>query len=309
MDQKGRRILVVDDDRQNIETLTQLLSRENHAVTNASDGETALHRVKAWKPHLVLLDVNMPGMTGIELVPRIRAITQDDYASIMLVSADMSLEEVTKGLDAGADDYVTKPFRAQELLARVRVMIRLKELQDSLRRANHRIEELAATDELTGLLSLRALQRRGEEEVQKARRFRKPVSALMINIDQFGAVNDLSGFPFGSHVLRAVGQEIKGCIRSLDLVCRVGADEYFVLLPETDLAGAEFVAERIRDAVHQAEYKSDKHAAKVTVCVGISGISEKAGEGGVADLFRSANEALRSAKLAGPNRVEVYSFT
>ena len=308
MEHKGRRILVVDDDRQNIETLTQLLSAEHHSVTNASDGEGALHRVKAWKPHLILLDVNMPGMTGIELIPRIRAITAEDYAAIMLVSADMSMAEVAKGLEAGADDYLTKPFRAQELLARVHVMLRVKELQDAVRRANHRIDELSVTDDLTGLLNLKTLQRRGEEELQKARRFRKPVSALLVNIDQFCGVNEMSGFPFGNHVLKSVGQEIRGCIRSMDLVCRVGADEFFVLLPETDLAGAEFVAERIRDAVQGAEYKSDKHSAKVTVCVGISGIDKERAEGGVSDLFRSATEALRSAKMGGTNRVEVYSF-
>jgi diguanylate cyclase (GGDEF)-like protein len=305
---KGKRILVVDDDRENIALLTEFLSREGHTVTSASEGQGALHRLRAWKPHLILLDINMPGISGIDLIPKIRAATADDYVAIILVSSNMAIEDVTKGLDAGADDYLTKPFRPQELLARVRAMTRLKDLQDTLRRANHRVEELSSTDDLTGLFNMRALHRKGDEEIVRSRRFRKPVSGLLINLDGFAAVNETAGFNFGSLVLKSCANLVKGCVRSVDLVGRVGSDEYFVVLPETDLAGAEFVAERIRDAVQGHEFKADKNAAKLTVCIGIAGFAAGHNEGDMGDLYRHANEALRSAKMSGPNKVEIYSF-
>jgi diguanylate cyclase (GGDEF)-like protein len=306
--EKGRRILVVDDDRENIELLTEFLAREGHTVTNASEGQSALHRIKAWRPHLILLDVNMPGLSGIELIPKIRAATVDDYAAIMLVSANMSMEDINRGLDAGADDYLTKPFRTQDLAARLRALMRVKELQDNVRRANHRIEELASTDDLTGLFNMRAMQRKSDEEILRCRRFRKPVSALLVNLDQFSSVNETGGFQFGTQVLKLVGQQLRQCVRTMDLLARVGSDEFMIVLPETDLAGAEFVAERIRDSIANREFSADKHSAKLTTCVGISGFAADHAEGTLSDLLKNANEALRSAKAVGPNRIEIYSF-
>jgi diguanylate cyclase (GGDEF)-like protein len=306
--EKGKRVLVVDDDRENVELLSEYLTREGHSVTTAADGEQALHKVKAWKPHLILLDVNMPGITGLELIPRVRSLTNDDYTSIILVSANMTMEDVSKGLDAGADDYLTKPFRAQDLLPRVRCGIKLKDLHDNLRRANHRVEELSVSDDLTGLMNMRALYRKAEEEIARVRRFQKPVSGLVVNIDKFSELNSRLGFQFGNQVIRGVAGEIKKCVRSVDFVGRIGADEFFILLPETDLAGAEFVAERIRDAVEKSEIKADKSTAKVTVSVGIASLNHENPEGGMAELFRNATEALHSAKAAGNNKVEIYSF-
>ncbi len=305
---KGKRILIVDDDRETLDTLTEYVTREGHSVTSASDAESALHRIRAWKPHLILLDINMPGVSGLDLIPRIRSITQEDYASIILVSAGLEIEGVIQGLDHGGDDYLSKPFRSTELITRLRTMLRMKELQDNLRRYQHRIEELSNTDDLTGLLNMRALYRRAEEEIQRCRRFRKPISALLINLDQFSAVNENADFIFGNTVLREVAVILKKCVRTMDLVARVGADEFFVLLPETDLAGAEFVAERVREAIHAAEFKADKFVAKVTTCIGVAGFTNEHVGMGMGELFANCNESLRSAKVSGTNRVEIYSF-
>lgn len=305
---KGKRILIVDDDRESLDTLTEYVTKEGHTATSASDAESALHRVRAWKPHLILLDINMPGTSGVELIPRIRSITQEDYASIILVSANLDIEDVIKGLDAGADDYLSKPFRSTELITRLRTMLRTKELQDNLRRYQHRIEELSSTDELTGLLNMRALYRRAEEEIQRCRRFRKPISGLLVNIDQFSTVNENADFIFGNTVLREIGVIMKKCVRNMDLIARVGADEYFVLLTETDLAGAEFVAERMREAIQAAEFKADKFSAKLTACFGAAGFTNEHIGMGMGELFRNCSESLRSAKVSGTNRIEIYSF-
>jgi two-component system cell cycle response regulator len=303
-----KRVLVVDDDRENIELLTQALSQEGLSVQSAVDGPGALHRIKAWKPHLILLDVNLPGVSGIDLIPKIRAASEQDYVSIILISGAITLEDVNRGMTAGADDYLTKPFRAQELLARVRAMLKFKELQDSLRRANERIEELTSTDELTGLLSFRTLFRRGDEEILRSRRFRKPVSALIVNLDAFSKTNQDLGFQFGTQVLQEAGKRIRSCIRNIDMVARIGADEFFVLLVETDLAGAEFVAERVRDMIKSEPFRGDKLSAQLTGCIGVAGIGAEQPDAKMSDLIHSASEALRSAKVAGPDQIEVYSF-
>ncbi len=219
----------------------------------------------------------------------------------------MTLEDVIKGLDAVADDYLTKPFRAQELLSRVRTMLHLKETQDSLRRANHRIDELASGDELTGLLNLRTICRRADEEISRAKRMKKSSSGLMINVDGFSRINRENGFLFGSQVLREVAAEIKKCLRSIDHLARIGGDEFFAFLVETDLAGAEFMAERVRDAIHSKTFKNDRHSVKLSVSIGIAAITADQNEAGAEDLLHMAAEAYHSAKSNGPNQIEVYS--
>lgn len=304
-----KRVLVVDDDKESLDSLSAFVTEEGHTVTTAQDAESALHRIRAWKPHLILLDVNMPGTSGLDLIPRIRSLTADDYVSVILVSASLTLEEVSKALDLGADDYLSKPFRATELLTRVRTMLRFKELQDSLKRSQQRVEELSTHDELTGLLNMRALLRRGEEEVMRCRRFRKPISALLVNVDQFSSINENADFLFGNYILKEVGALIKRAVRSVDMVARLGGDEYFVILPETDLAGAEYVAQRIRDMMTSAEFKSEKHSAKATSCIGIAGFNNEHQGTGITELFRNSNESLKTAKIGGTNRIEIYSFS
>lgn len=306
---KGRRILLVDDDRENVDLLTDFIAREGHNISHCADAPSALHRVKAWRPHVILLDVNMPGMSGLELIPKIRALGGDDYSAIMLTTSNSTLEDVQLGIEAGADDYLIKPFRIQELAARIRALARLKDLHDSLRRANHRIEELSSTDDLTGLMNLRALSRRAEDEVLRCRRFRKPLSAVLVNLDGFSQWNERLGLTGANHLLKETGGLLRRCLRSVDLLGRLGSDEFLAILPETDLAGGEFVAERIREALEKAEFKSEKQGVRLTACVGVAGFPEDRGDGDLSELFRNVHEALRSAKGMGPNRVEIYSFT
>jgi two-component system, cell cycle response regulator len=307
-----KRILVVDDDHDNVDLLTQYLQHEGHTVQGAGDAEGALHRLRAWRPHLILLDINLPGISGLELLPKIRSATPDEYTPIILVSAKLSIEDVAQGLDAGADDYLTKPFRAQELLTRVRAMLKFKDTQDSLRRAQHRIEELASQDDVTGLLNLRTLYRRGEEEIQRGLRFKKPMSVLLVNLDGFSAVNREHGFQFGHFVLKECGKRVRGCMRSIDFSGRLGADEFLAVLVETDLANAEYVAERVRDAISAQPVTDGKRSARLTATVGVAGLIPgqplPEGREGMESLLHASAEALASGKAGGRNRVEVYSY-
>lgn len=304
---KGKRILVVDDEPENIQILTEYLSREGHTVANASEGNSAIARLRAWKPHIVFLDINMPGISGLELIPKLRAASPEEYVSIVLVSANMAVEDVARGFEAGADDYMTKPVRSQEVLSRIRVMLHLKEVHDAHKKAAQRSEELALGDEVTGLFNMRTFFRKANEELLRARRFKKPVSALLINIDGFASVNEAADFVAGSDVLRETGQRIQQSVRSIDLVGRVGADEFVVLLVETDLAGAEFIAEKIRDTIKSKEFRAGKGAVNITASVGIAGVSYQGEETDMARLFRHGSEALKSAKSNGTSLIEIYS--
>ena len=304
-----RRILLVDEDKGDVEVVTKSLTENGFTIQTATDSDTALHRLKAWKPHLILINIDSAKIQGASLVPKIRTLTHEEYTSIVLVSAIEDLAEVKRTLEGGADDYLTKPFRSIDLLPRVIAMLRLKEVQDSLKRANHRIEELISADELTGLMNMRAAFRRGEEEIARARKFRKPISCLLLNLDGFSAVNQTYGFAIGSQVLQQIALCIKQFIRPIDLVARVGADEFFVLLNEMDLAGAETVAETIRAAVQVASFKNERRAVKLTVTVGVAGLTYEQNNQRMGDLLHIAAEALKSAKANGPNRIEVYSFT
>ncbi len=304
-----RRVLVVDHDRTSLELLTSYLTQDGHSVQSAQDPDGALHRLRAWKPHLILLNVDSEKGLAFDLIPRIRALTPEEYTGIILISEHMTLEDVKKGMELGADDYQTKPFRAQDLIARVRSILRLKEIQDSLKRANHRIEELSSTDDLTGLMNMRSAYRRGEEEIVRSKRFRKSVSSLLLNIDDFSQINQTLGFVAGSHILQEVAVRIQQCLRSIDFVARVGADEFFILLSDTDLASAEFVAERLRDSIQVTPFKNEKQSIRLTATIGVAGLTHDQSNQRMSDLLHFTTEALRSAKVNGNNRIEVYSFT
>jgi diguanylate cyclase (GGDEF)-like protein len=304
-----RRILLVDSDRENLELISRDLTEDGHTLQSSPTLDGALHRLRAWRPHLILLNLDIPELSSLETISKIRNASSDDYAAIIIISADMSVENMIHGLEAGADDYLTRPFRTQDLIARVRSMLHLKDLQDALKRANHRIEELTSTDDLTGAMNMRMLYRKGEEEIVRARRFRKPSSALLLNIDGFSTVNQTCGFALGSKVLQEVAIRIKQCLRSSDLVARVGADEFFIFLCETDLASAEFIAERLRDSIEATPFKNERQSAKLTACLGVGGLTPDLTQHKMGDLLHITTEALKSAKAGGPNRIEVYSFT
>ncbi len=304
-----RRILALDEEKADLEFLSKHLSEDGHTLQSAMDPDVALHRLKAWKPHVVLLNVDMPRANGFSLVPKIRMLTQEEYTAIILTSANASPALIKDGLQGGADDFLLKPFHVNEVTCSIRSMLKLKEAQDALKRANHRIEELVSSDELTSLMNMRAVYRKGEEEIARSRKFRKPVSCLLINMDEFSSVNQSYGFIVGSHVLQEAAARIKQTLRSIDLVARVGADEFFVLLTETDLAGAETMAERIRDAIQSTPFKNEKRAIKLTATIGVAGLTPDQTHQRMSDLIHIASEALKSAKANGVNLIEVYSFT
>ena len=186
LENQNRRILVVDDDRMAQRLVQKALEFEGYRVELASTGQEALDKVRTWKPHLVLLDVNMPELDGIETLKYLRQ--QPEYISTLFVSGRSKIEDVVRGLDAGADDYVTKPFDVVELLARVRSQLRIKDLHDNLTEANQKLLAMVDIDDLTGLFNMRSLYQKLQLELDRASRYGRRVGVVMMDMDHFKSV-------------------------------------------------------------------------------------------------------------------------
>jgi two-component system cell cycle response regulator len=301
-DPKDRRILVIDDDTDSLSIIAEALRWEGYTVQTAFSGAEGLELIQNWQPDLILLDVNMPGMNGIETLKGLRLKQQ--YVSVMFISGNTSTEHVTEGLDSGADDYIPKPFDPLELLARVRTQLRIKDLNDQLREANERLKELVDTDDLTGLFNMRSVYQRVESEIQRARRFSRQVCIVMMDMDYFKTVNDGHDHLFGSFVLSEVGGIIRKSIRNIDLGARYGGDEFLMILTETNAEGAAKFCERLRQSIGSHLFKNGKDEIRLTCSIGFAITRPGDSQTDARGLVRTADHALYEAKRAGRNCVK-----
>ncbi len=297
-------VLAVDDDQDNLTLLSGILQHEGYRVETAQSGEEALERLKTISPDLILLDINMPGMSGYETLTEIRK--RETYVSVIFVSARAETEEVASGLDAGADDYVCKPFDPIELLARVRAQLRIQDLTERLAVANHRLQELVDIDDLTGLFNMRSIYEKLDTEIRRAQRFNRAVGVIMLDMDFFKTVNDTNDHLFGSFVLSEVGTLIRDSMRQMDFAARYGGDEFLIVLSETTIAGAESVAERIRQRIEEKTFTSATASMKLTASLGLAVINPSHEHLDARNLVRAADNALYEAKHAGKNCVRYY---
>jgi two-component system, cell cycle response regulator len=306
LENKNRRLLVVDDDDTNRTLVGKALEFEGYQVRLAESGIHALQMLNDWHPHLVLLDVNMPGLNGLETLAKLHA--RDEYVSVMFVSANSHTDDIVRGLDLGADDYVTKPFEVMALLARVRAQLRIKDLNDNLRRANERLKELVDIDDLTGLFNMRSLYKRLDFELDRARRYNRSVAVLMMDLDHFKRVNDQNDHLFGSFVIKEVGKMIRDNIRKVDFAARYGGDEYLVVLTEISPDGAKTFSNRLRARIEEATYTNEFYTMKLTASLGLAICNPNQTEVDARALVRYADRALYKAKENGRNRVEMFDF-
>lgn len=298
------RILIVDDDPNTVKIVTKALEWENHEVTMASSGEEGLEKLKQQDVDLVLLDVNMPGLSGLETIRLVREHL--NYVSVIFLSGEKKTEDVIRGLDAGADDYVCKPFDPAELLARVRTQLRIKRLQDELRVANQRLSELVHIDDLTGLFNMRSVYEKIDLELERARRYGRSVAVIMMDMDHFKSVNDENDHLFGSFVLSEVGRIIKKRMRKIDFAARYGGDEFLIVLTEVNLEGAQAFAENLRSAIEGHLFKNETSEKKLTSSLGLA-LTNPEQNTNARILVRKADNALYKAKEHGRN--QVYALT
>lgn len=299
------RILVVDDDADNVRILEEVLKIQNYDVRAALNGQEGIKLLKEWDPQLILLDMNMPGLDGLDTLKRLRNLPDHDYIAVIFLTANTSTEDMVKGLDQGADDYVCKPYQLEELLARVRAKLRIKDLHDKLKKTTKKLEELAEIDDLTGLFNMRNLYKKLDVELERARRFSKSMSCIMMDMDDFKNVNDDNDHLFGSWILTQVADVIRANTRSIDLPARYGGDEFLIILPETDLEGAVHVASRILSSITKTPFKQGEHEAQLTCSFGVAALDTSGKKGIPAKEFiRAADQMLYEAKEAGRNCVK-----
>jgi diguanylate cyclase (GGDEF)-like protein len=306
-------ILVVEDSRTQADALAQVLSRDGHRVTVAQDGREAIRRVRTDAPDLVLLDLVLPDMDGLEVLRIIKARPEEQFTPVILLSAKSDLDSRVTGLRIGADDFLAKPFADAEVLARAGAMLRIKSLQDQLRAAKSQLEKLSVTDGLTGLFNHRHFQERLHEEFRRAQRYSDPVSLMMLDLDHFKSINDRYGHPFGDVVLKGTADLLRHSVRDPDICSRYGGEEFAVILPKTHLAGALSVAERIwrelglqRYALEEIDPETHKpRHLNVTASIGIAFYPSKDITSAEA-LVKHADEALYRAKREGRNTICLY---
>lgn len=294
--------MVVDDDQANLRLVRETLDGLGFVIDTASDGVQAIEHVRQVVPELLILDVMMPRMNGLEVCRIVKSMAIDSFIPIILVTVQGDVDSKVAGLKLGADDYLAKPYNPLELRARVLSMLRIKSLQDKINAKRRDLEALSATDDLTGLLNHRALQQRLRDEFARAQRYNEPLAVLMIDIDQFKEINDHHGHLFGDHVLTEVASILRESVREVDVCARYGGDEFMVLLPQTHFSGSLTVADRIWRTVSTREFKEGKTSAHSTVSVGISFFPNK-NVATVEQLADLADQALYQAKREGRNRI------
>lgn len=298
------KVLIADDDPISRRLLEVSLSREGYPVSVAANGAEALRLLEQQDgPRLAVVDWMMPEVDGVEVCRAVRKRVGESYVYIILLTAKTHPAEIIEGLEAGADDYIIKPFDIHELKARLRAGKRILELQEQLVSAGERLRVLATHDSLTGLLNRMAILETLEKELARSARQKSPVAVIMADIDHFKIINDTYGHLAGDAVLREVAARMQKSIRVYDAFGRYGGEEFLIVSPNCNLEEAARQAERIRASISAQPLSLADQSIPTTMSFGIAATAGDILEPN--DLLRLADEALYAAKKAGRDRVEM----
>lgn len=296
------RILVVDDAPENIRFVGRILGPLNADVSFAVGGVAGLDRARTLMPDLILLDVEMPDKSGYDVIRALKGARGTRHIPVIFLTGRSTEADEASGLELGAIDYVTKPFNASVVIARVRNQLQIVEYARKLNDLNAELKRRATTDPLTGLPNRRAFQDVAERELVRLRRFGDQLAVLMLDIDHFKNVNDTLGHDAGDEVLRAVADRLSAGVRKTDFLARLGGEEFAVLMPKTDMDGAKVVASRLLASISsQPIMVADGAQLTVTATIGVSlaRIEDK----DINSALKRADLALYEGKAAGRNRV------
>lgn len=310
------KVLVVDDDIVARIVVVDTMSKLGHEHEEAADGDAAWDAYHRYRPDVVITDQMMPGIDGLELCRRIRADANSRYTYLILATGLGLEEDVISGFEAGADDYLVKPYRPFELRARLTAAQRITDLHRQLAhtareldRANAELAATARTDALSGVGN----RRRFDEDIvqvhARAQRLGQPYCVAMVDIDRFKDFNDRFGHPRGDEVIRSVGQSLVSSSRRSDAVYRYGGEEFVIIYPESQLPEVLAAAERTRAAIEARHLSPEGDAAQsgVTISLGVAQMS--LGKREASHVIAEADEALYEAKGAGRNRVASSELT
>jgi two-component system, cell cycle response regulator len=291
------KVLIIDDDPDALEVAKARLTKEELEIVCAQGGVLGLKAARYEEPDLILLDLDMPDISGFDVCRSLKADTELCMIPVLFLSGSTTPEDKIVGLDLGAVDYVTKPFDAFELRARVRAALRTKHLQDML-------FEHAHIDPLTGLPNRRALMERLQLEWARIERHGGRLSFIMTDIDYFKSINDRFGHQMGDKILQQLGGVLSGQCREGDLPARFGGDELAIVVPGENATTAAHLAERCRHEIAKACVAVRQDMITVTASFGVA---DTEGVSSLGTLMRRADEALYQAKKAGRNQVHTWA--
>lgn len=313
-------IMIVDDNENNLQVLGNILEENGYEPAVFLSGNQALEFIQQEQPELILLDIMMPDMDGYDVCQLLKTSELAADIPVIFITGKTETEDKIKGFDVGGVDYVTKPFEPTELLARIKTHIHLRDIQKKLEISNAQLKqeislrkkvqeelrELASTDYLTGLFNRRHFIDQASREFSRSKRYKLPMSLLMIDADHFKAINDTYGHGVGDIILKKLGATGKKALRSVDVYGRIGGEEFSVYLPDTCIEDAIIVAERFRREIETLEIPIQTYCLSITVSIGVAMISEETKE--LDHLMKKADSALYRAKENGRNRVETTNY-
>jgi two-component system, cell cycle response regulator len=298
---KDFKLLIIDDSRVYRRVLEDTLSEQRYSTFFAKSGREAMNLFAEQQPDLVITDWMMADVPGVELCRRMREGLNGSYAYIIILTSITDKREVSAGLSAGADDYLTKPFAPEELRARIEVGCRIVEFHRQIEAKTRLLEELALTDVLTRLPNRRAIEIWAHREIAGAVRHGFELCVVMADLDRFKRINDNFGHEAGDTVLKEFAQILKDNCRTSNLCGRIGGEEFLMGLTHSDMKGAAIAIERIREALAEKIFTFGTHEIVVTASFGIASLHRESEDYG--QLVCRADKALYSAKHSGRNRI------
>ncbi len=301
-DGREGKILVVDDQASSYEKVVKTLSRE-HSVSVITKPQEAVFRAADEEYDLVIISLDIEGFDALRMCSQLRSVDRTRSLPLLLIAGEGAEASLIRGIDIGVNDYIQRPVDPCELLARARTQVRRKRLNDRLRSSAQQTIEMAVKDPLTGLNNRRYFDSHMQTLFENAQSGKQPISLVVLDIDHFKLVNDTYGHQAGDDVLRVFSERICKNVRSKDLACRFGGEEFVVAMPDTDHDLAFVVADRMRREVAEHPFVVDDGAQQisVTVSAGVSCITGK--DDSIADLIKRADTALYQAKNLGRNQV------
>jgi len=291
-------VLVIEDHPDQRDLLAIVLQREGYRVITAANGLEALKKLEQENVQIALSDIMMPKMDGFELIKRIRSNPILKSIYLILITARIQEGDRVRGLDLGADDYITKPFSFSELLARIRVGSRVVQYQQHL-------EYQTQVDSLTGLFNRRAFEKKINEEFERSKRYHNPLSILLLDIDNFKMINDSYGHHGGDAALVKISETFRERTRQSDFPSRYGGEEFVLILPETDQDSALQVASKIHDSIRTSAFGTATRPFALTVSIGVSSTSARF-YSDWRELVDDADRALYIAKDSGKDRIKIW---
>ena len=291
-------VLVIEDHPDQRDLLAIVLQREGYRVVTASNGVEALDKLESENVQIALSDIMMPKMDGFELIKQVRSNPSLKSIYLILITARIQEGDRVRGLDLGADDYITKPFSFSELLARIRVGSRVVQYQQHL-------EYQTQVDSLTGLFNRRAFENKMNEEFERSKRYHNQLSILILDIDNFKMINDTYGHHGGDAALVKISETLRERTRQSDFPSRYGGEEFVLVLPETDQDNALQVANKIHESIRRNSFGTTTRPFTLTVSIGVSSTSAQV-YSDWRDLVADADRALYLAKNSGKDRIEVW---